>query len=158
VDSKGTSPRSCLLSKSGWFWQAGGQARPLLLAEVIAISPRCAQKGYPHEDIHLVLRGYNKLAVRLLVIQRVLVPVDIAQLRRDAQPAAIDGSPTSASWAESAAQVSQWILGYSEVSGNGRETGSPDRTDHRSRPARLWTVNTTYREIAVQLRTPPLVL
>jgi hypothetical protein len=56
-------------------------------AEVTAISPRCAQKGYPHEDIHLVLRGYDKQALRLLDIQGVLVPVDIAQLRRNAQAA-----------------------------------------------------------------------
>jgi hypothetical protein len=54
---------------------------------VIAISPRCAQEGYPHEDIHLVLRGYDKQAVQLLDIQRVWAPVDIAQLRRDAQAA-----------------------------------------------------------------------
>ena len=35
----------------------------------------------------MVLCGYNKQAVRLLDIQGVLVPVDIAQLRRDAQAA-----------------------------------------------------------------------
>lgn len=55
--------------------QIGGHSSTIIgigLGLLIALARR---KVIPPEDVRLVLRGYNKQAVRLLDTQRVLVPV-----------------------------------------------------------------------------------